>query len=118
MTYKRRKYHKGDTHLRRRWRTKCRTKDLDEVLYNKICFTGFLITRTWILYRSVQKPITWSITTRHYYIFRPRLHTFPLFFIRLQINEDIQEDNAKALINQEVDLDKPGAAQHYCIHCA
>lgn len=31
MTYKRRKYHKGDTHLKKGWRTKRRTKDLDEV---------------------------------------------------------------------------------------
>lgn len=31
MVYKRRKYHYGDTHLKRRWRTKRRTKDLDQV---------------------------------------------------------------------------------------
>ncbi|XP_015594956.1 zinc finger protein 593 homolog [Cephus cinctus] len=64
MTYKRRKYHKGDTHLKKGWRTKRRTKDLDE------------------------------------------------------IDDDIKEENAKKLLNQQVDFDKPGAAQHYCVHCA
>lgn len=64
MTYKRKKYHKGDTHLKKGWRTKRRTKDLDE------------------------------------------------------IDEDLKEENVKQLLHQEVDLDKPGAAQYYCIHCA
>lgn len=64
MTYKRKKYHRGDTHLKRGWRTKRRTKDLDE------------------------------------------------------IEEDLKEENAKQLVNQEVDLDRPGAGQYYCIHCA
>ncbi|XP_044735071.1 zinc finger protein 593 homolog [Chrysoperla carnea] len=64
MVYKRKKYHYGDTHLKRRWATKRRTKDLD------------------------------------------------------QINEDIKTDNCEKLLNQEVDLDKPGAAQFYCVHCA
>lgn len=64
MTYKRKKYHYGDTHLRKRWRTKRRKKDLDE------------------------------------------------------INEDLKEENAKQLLNQETDLDKPGNAQFYCLHCA
>lgn len=27
-------------------------------------------------------------------------------------------DNADKLLNQDVDLDLPGAAQHYCLHCA
>lgn len=27
-------------------------------------------------------------------------------------------DNAEKLLSQEVDLDVPGAAQHYCLHCA
>ena len=31
MPYKRRKYHFGDTHLKKQWRTKRKTKDLDEV---------------------------------------------------------------------------------------
>ena len=29
--YKRKKYHFGDTHLKKGWRTKRRTKDLDQV---------------------------------------------------------------------------------------
>ena len=29
--YKRKKYHVGDTHLKKGWRTKRRTKDLDQV---------------------------------------------------------------------------------------
>ena len=32
MTYKRKKYHFGDTHLKKKWRTKRRTKDLDQVM--------------------------------------------------------------------------------------
>ncbi|XP_070166202.1 zinc finger protein 593 homolog [Polyergus mexicanus] len=63
MPYKRKKCHRGDMHLKKGWRTKRRTKDLDE------------------------------------------------------IDEDLK-GNAKKLLNQEVDFDKPGAAQHYCIHCA
>ncbi|CAL7945377.1 unnamed protein product [Xylocopa violacea] len=64
MTYKRKKYHKGDTHLKKGWRTRRRTKDLD------------------------------------------------------QIDEDLKDENVKNLLNQEVDLDRPGAAQYYCVHCA
>lgn len=64
MVYKRRKYHYGDTHLKKKWRTKRRTKDLDE------------------------------------------------------IDQDIQPENAEKLLNQEIDFDKPGSAQHYCLHCA
>ncbi|XP_076179557.1 zinc finger protein 593 homolog isoform X2 [Ptiloglossa arizonensis] len=64
MVYKRKKYHRGDTHLKKGWRTKRRTKDLDE------------------------------------------------------IDEDLKEENVKSLLNQEVDLDKPGAGQYYCVHCA
>ncbi|CAG9819625.1 unnamed protein product [Phaedon cochleariae] len=63
MVYKRRKYHEGDTHLKKKWRTKRRTKDLDE------------------------------------------------------IDEDLQK-NSEKLLNQEVDFDRPGGAQHYCLHCA
>lgn len=36
----------------------------------------------------------------------------------LQINEDIKEEYINTLVNQEVDLDKPGNAQFYCVHCA
>ncbi|OXU26429.1 hypothetical protein TSAR_013806 [Trichomalopsis sarcophagae] len=35
-----------------------------------------------------------------------------------KIDADLKEENAIKLINQEVDFDKPGAAQNYCIHCA
>ncbi|XP_073948181.1 zinc finger protein 593 homolog [Choristoneura fumiferana] len=64
MTYKRKKYHHGDTHLARRWRVRNRKKDLDE------------------------------------------------------IDGDLKEEKAEKLLNQTVDLDLPGAAQHYCLHCA
>lgn len=30
----------------------------------------------------------------------------------------MKEENVEKLLNQEVEFDKPGAAQHYCIHCA
>ncbi|XP_022192881.2 zinc finger protein 593 homolog [Nilaparvata lugens] len=53
----------GDTHLRRRWRTRRRTKDLDE------------------------------------------------------IDHDIHH-KAEPLLNQEIDVDRPGNAQFYCLHCA
>ncbi|XP_023946008.1 zinc finger protein 593 homolog [Bicyclus anynana] len=64
MPYKRKKYHNGDTHLKKRWRVRNRKKDLDE------------------------------------------------------IDVDLKEENAEKLLNQEVNLDIPGAAQHYCLHCA
>lgn len=64
MPYKRKKQHRGDIHLKKNWRTKRRTKDLDE------------------------------------------------------IDQDLKEENVKQLLNQEVDYDKPGAAQYYCVHCA
>lgn len=64
MTYKRKKYHSGDTHLKKRWRVRNRKKDLD------------------------------------------------------QIDEDLKEGTSDKLLNQDVDLDLPGAAQHYCLHCA
>lgn len=31
MTYKRKKYHHGDTHLKKRWRVRNRKKDLDQI---------------------------------------------------------------------------------------
>lgn len=55
--------HYGDTHLKRRWRTRNRRPDLDEIDTN--------------------------------------LKTQP-----------------KALIDQPIDLEQTGFAQHYCIHCA
>lgn len=33
-------------------------------------------------------------------------------------NRYLFTENADKLLNQEVDLDVPGAAQHYCLHCA
>lgn len=39
-------------------------------------------------------------------------------FFFFQIDEDLEEENAKKLLNQEIDLDKPGNAQFYCLHCA
>jgi bud site selection protein 20 len=35
-----------------------------------------------------------------------------------QIDEDIKPENAEKLVNQEVDHDKTGGAQFYCVHCA
>ncbi|XP_066154286.1 zinc finger protein 593 homolog [Euwallacea fornicatus] len=64
MVYKRKKYSSGDTNLKKKYRTKRRVKDLD------------------------------------------------------QIDEDLKEENAKELLNQEIDFDKPGNAQFYCLHCA
>jgi len=61
---KRKHYHKGDTHLRRRWRVRNRKRDLD------------------------------------------------------QIDNDLKDENAPKLLHQEIDLDKPGDGQHYCLHCA
>lgn len=60
--YRRKKMHKGDKPLKEKYRTKRRTRDLD------------------------------------------------------QIHGDMKQP--EQLINQEVDLDKPGSAQHYCLHCA
>lgn len=41
-----------------------------------------------------------------------------VFRFIFQIDEDLKEENAKELLNQEIDLDKPGNAQFYCLHCA
>lgn len=35
----------------------------------------------------------------------------------MQVDQDIKQDSDK-LLNQEVDLDAPGFAQFYCLHCA
>ena len=35
-----------------------------------------------------------------------------------QIHEDMKPEKASRLLNQDEDLDKPGNAQHYCLHCA
>ena len=62
--YKRKKYHYGDTHLKKGWRTKRRTRDLD------------------------------------------------------QIDTDLGEGKVEKLLAQEVDFDKAGLGQFYCVHCA
>lgn len=40
-----------------------------------------------------------------------------IFFFMVQIDTDLKK-NADELLNQEIDLDKPGFAQNYCLHCA
>lgn len=35
-----------------------------------------------------------------------------------QIDEDIKPQNVEKLLNQEVDFDRPGNAEFYCLHCA
>ncbi|KAK7063220.1 hypothetical protein SK128_004832 [Halocaridina rubra] len=35
-----------------------------------------------------------------------------------QIDGDLKGENAFQLLHQEIDHDKPGAGQHYCLHCA
>lgn len=35
-----------------------------------------------------------------------------------EVDEDLKPDNFKKLLNQEVDLDLPGNAQFYCVHCS
>lgn len=62
--YARKKQHKGDKPLKEKYRTKRKTKDLD------------------------------------------------------QIHEDMKPKNSDKLLDQQVDFDKPGAAQFYCLHCA
>lgn len=79
---RRKKHHSGDTHLQRRWRTRSRKRDLDQVINSR---------GKWNYFKPKNLPS--------------------------QIDKDIQEKPVE-LINQEVDLDKPGFAQFYCIHCA
>ena len=93
--YKRKKYHVGDTHLKKGWRTKRRTKDLDQVNFN---------------------------TTMHYnlnVIYLVFLMPTPInSYVFPKIDTDLQPDNAEKLLKQDVDYDKPGLAQFYCVHCA
>ncbi len=35
-----------------------------------------------------------------------------------QIHNDLKKDNFVQLLNQPVDYDVTGNAQHYCVHCA
>ncbi|XP_061177604.1 zinc finger protein 593 homolog [Saccostrea echinata] len=60
----RKKQHKGDKPIKEKYRTKRKTKDLDE------------------------------------------------------IHEDMKPGKSQKLLNQDVDFDKPGAGQFYCLHCA
>lgn len=83
MTYKRRKYHRGEP-LTKKFKGKRRTKDLDEVRNVHIC----------------------------------RLfHLMDFIILPIQIDHDLQH-NASKLLAQEVDVEKAGNAQYYCIHCA
>ena len=40
-----------------------------------------------------------------------------IYFFSSQIDDDLKSKSAE-LLNQSVDLDKPGFAQFYCLHCA
>ena len=51
--YKRKKYHAGDTHLKKGWRVKRRTKDLDQVRKKIISSTGKYITENSVHERSL-----------------------------------------------------------------
>lgn len=35
-----------------------------------------------------------------------------------EIDKDLEPTNAESLLNQPVDIDLPGCAQFYCLHCA
>ncbi|GBL89455.1 Zinc finger protein 593 [Araneus ventricosus] len=35
-----------------------------------------------------------------------------------EIDNDLEPQNAENLLNQPIDLDVAGSAQHYCLHCA
>lgn len=85
---RRKKMHWGDTHLQRRWRTRSRNRDLDLVSNNSDS--------------GKQKHLNLTLTN---------------YTPRFQIDEDLKT-KSEELINQNVDLEKPGFAQFYCIHCA
>ena len=40
------------------------------------------------------------------------------FFLLFKIDTDLVPDNVEKLLNQDVDFDKPGLAQFYCVHCS
>lgn len=44
-------------------------------------------------------------------------YTYKFIFFP-KIDTDLQPDNAEKLLKQDVDYDKPGLAQFYCVHCA
>ena len=93
--YKRKKYHYGDTHLKKSWRTKRRTKDLDQVSLQK-SFS-----------RHVWKNFSSQNSWMNFY-----------FIWLFKIDTDLVPDNVEKLLNQDVDFDKPGLAQFYCVHCS
>jgi len=67
--------------------------------------------------------LTYIIKKVHNYVLSSmnwlQLDKLPQMFLFIfQIDEDLKEENAKQLLNQEIDLDKPGNAQFYCLHCA
>ena len=35
-----------------------------------------------------------------------------------EIHADLKNENVKQFLQQEIDHDKPGSAQFYCVHCA
>ncbi len=35
-----------------------------------------------------------------------------------EVEENMKPENAEKLLNQEVDVDKTGCGQFYCVHCA
>ena len=35
-----------------------------------------------------------------------------------EIHDDMKLAKAQKLLSQDIDYDKPGAGQHYCLHCA
>lgn len=79
----------------------------------------------WLVYKGVLSTainLTYIIRNVHNYVLSSiwlqldKLSRVLLFIF--QIDEDLKEENAKQLLNQEIDLDKPGNAQFYCLHCA
>lgn len=46
-----------------------------------------------------------------------KFHIMNTFLTLAQIDEDLKT-KSEELLNQQVDLEKPGFAQFYCLHCA
>lgn len=90
--YRRKRMHDGHTRLRRRLRLRKKTKDLDQVSLKQ---AGKKFSENLLL-------IILTLFVFGFYLF-------------LKIDTDLKK-NADELLNQEVDLDKPGFAQNYCIH--
>lgn len=85
-----------------------------------------LIRLVWLANRGALLTainLTYIIKKVHNYVLSSmnwlQLDKLPQMFLFIfQIDEDLKEENAKQLLNQEIDLDKPGNAQFYCLHCA